>query len=321
MMNNNQPVVWQVSAGHTNRSHLKECLKFGVALMGPGDAGPWHADRPDTVFQGGLVRRFATELCLGDVLLLRTGLSSIAAIGLVASEYQYLAQFDDVNGLDLQHARRVRWTRLPDPYDFGEKVFGAGPSPVSRVQSETVVEFANKFVSSDPTEWKWKPLPPLPPEEPALVAPPVELGELVAQVNDLENFYHEQVSFGDLPKEDELVAHYVVPFLRALGWPVEWIAVKWQNIDVSVFTKMPRIPEHCHYLIEAKRLGVGFDSALNQVKGYVSALGVLCDVVVTDGIRYRMYEAKRDFSPMAYANLGRLKQSSLELFDRMSRPK
>ena len=119
--------------------------------------------------------------------------------------------------------------------------------------------------------------------------------------------------------EDELVAHYVVPFLRALGWPVERIAVKWRNIDVCVFSALPRTPENCYYLIEAKRLGAGVEGALEQAKGYVSALGVPCDVVVTDGIRYRMYEAGSDFAPAAYANLARLKRSSLQLFARMRR--
>ena len=37
-------------------------------------------------------------------------------------------------------------------------------------------------------------------------------------------------------------------------------------------------------------------------------------------IRYRMYEAANDFAPVAYANLARLKQSSLDLFNRMRRP-
>ena len=43
-------------------------------------------------------------------------------------------------------------------------------------------------------------------------------------------------------------------------------------------------------------------------------------MVVTDGIRYRMYKAGDGFTPVAYANLARLKQSSLELFDRMRNP-
>ena len=312
--------IWQVAAGPADRSYADQFLKYGVALIGPGDAGPWRSDRSDEVFGGGFVRRFAAELRTGDVLLLRMGLSTIRAVGLVASEYQYLPQFDDVNGWDLQHGRRVRWCPLPEPYDFDRRVFGANPSRLSRVGAAEIVDYATRFVRSPPMDWQTGALPSLPEEEAELEAPPPELQEIVTQACGLSILYWNKDAFGERPMEDELVAHYVVPFLRVLGWPVEKIAVKWRNIDVCVFSKLPRIPEHCHYLIEAKRLGEGVEGALKQATGYVSTLGVPCDVVVTDGIRYRMYEASEDFAPVAYANLARLKQSSLELFERMRKP-
>ena len=43
------------------------------------------------------------------------------------------------------------------------------------------------------------------------------------------------------------------------------------------------------------------------------------DVIVTDGIRYRMYSCERDFEPLAYANLIRLKKSAADLFSRLKR--
>ena len=312
--------TWQVSAGPTDRSYADQFLKYGVALIGPGDPGKWREDRSDEEFEGGFVRRFADELRTGDVLLLRTGRSTICAVGLVASEYQYLPQFDDVNGWDLQHGRRVRWCPLPGPYDFGERVFGANPPRISRTQASDIIEYANRFVRSPPTDWQSSALPSLPEKEAALKATPVELQEIVAQVHDLSGLYWDAAAFGPRPMEDELVAHCIVPFLRALGWPVERISVKWRNVDVCVFSKLPRVPEHCHYLIEAKRFGAGVEGALEQATGYVADLGIQRDVVVTDGIRYRMYEADKDFAPVAYANLARLKQSSLELFKRMRRP-
>ena len=51
----------------------------------------------------------------------------------------------------------------------------------------------------------------------------------------------------------------------------------------------------------------------------LDALGVARDVIVTDGIRYRYYEAG-GFSPVAYANLVNLKQSSARLFEKLRRP-
>ena len=72
--------IWQVSGGPTNRSYANIFLKHGVALIGPGDSGPWRPDRDDEAFDGGCVRRFATEVQPGDVFLLRTGVASIRAV-------------------------------------------------------------------------------------------------------------------------------------------------------------------------------------------------------------------------------------------------
>jgi hypothetical protein len=91
--------VWQVSGGPPDRDYTEVCLKFGVAMIGPGDSGKWRPEREDYEFEGASVRRFATEVQVGDIFLLRTGISRVCAVGLVASEYLYLPQFDDVNGL------------------------------------------------------------------------------------------------------------------------------------------------------------------------------------------------------------------------------
>jgi len=163
-------------------------------------------------------------------------------------------------------------------------------------------------------------MPDLPPEEPALHEVPQALAGIVGQAQDLASLYWDQQSFGEPPTEDELVTHLVVPFLRALGWLPEQVAVKWRYIDVALFGALPRTPENCRFVIEAKRLGAGVEGALEQAKGYVQALGVLRDVVVTDGIRYRMYASAQNFAPVAYANLVRLKQSAARFFDRTKKP-
>jgi len=317
--NDTSRAVSQISAGPSSRSYADIFLKHGVALIGPGDAGPWTPERDDDEFEGGFVRRFASEVSDGDVVLLRTGIATIAAVGLVAGGYQYVNAFDDVNGWDLQHARRVRWCRLPEEHVFGGSVFGANPPRCSRVWNEEVLDFAGRFLKSPPTHWQTAPLPVLPAEEPPLDEVPSGLVGLVAQVADLVPLLWDRQAFGEHPSEDELVAHFVVPFLRAVGWPPERIGVKWRYIDVAVFRALPRTPENCHLVIEAKRLGAGVEGALDQAKGYVEALGVPRDVVVTDGIRYRMYACQRNFEPVAYANLARLKRPAAALFARIQR--
>ena len=308
--------VWQVSAGSTNTSYAAKFIDYGVALIGPGDAGPWRPER----YRQGFLQQFVNEIKIGDVLLLRTGSSDIQAVGLVASEYQYLSQFDDVNGLDLQHARRVRWFKLPEPEPFKKYDFGAQPSRFSQVHSKRIVDYANKFINSPPSHWQKSSLPSLPVEEASLEAPPIELEEIIAQVNDLVHLYEDPDSFGDFPTEGEMVAHWVVPFLRALGWAVEKIAIEWQKVDVLVFTRLPRSAKNCYFMVEAKRFGEGVEGALEQVVGYSKEIGANCDVIVTDGIRYRMYDSDNGYTSVAYANLNKLKKSSLELFNRMANP-
>lgn len=317
-MLNDRP-IWQISAGPAARSFSHNVLKYGVALIGPGDAGPWTPTRDDGDFDGAFVRRFASEIAEGHVVLLRTGIATVMAVGLVAGEYEHLNTFDDVNGWDLQHARRVRWCRLPAEHVFSNTVFGANPPRCSRVWNEEVLDFAQRFLKSPPTYWQMAALPELPPEDPPLDDVPTALTELVSQAADLMPLVQDPQSFGEQPSENEMIAHFVVPFLRALGWPPERIAVQWHRIDVAVFRTLPRTPESCHLVIEAKRFGAGVEGALEQARGYVEALGLPRDVVVTDGIRYRMYAGDGGFEHIAYANLARLKRPAAELFARMQR--
>ena len=319
-MNETPRAVWQVSGGHRSRSYVDLFLRHGVALVGPGDAGAWSPERDDEEFDGVHVRRFAEAVQPGDAILLRTGAATIAAIGLAEGEYIYLERFDDVNGLDLQHTRRVRWCELPEHYVFASAPFGARPSRFSRVHDSSVVDFVRRFVASPPIRWQVVPLPDLPPQESPLDEIPGSLQPVVGEAQDLLTLFANESRFGERPTEDELVGHLVLPFVRALGWPPERVGVKWNRIDVALFSSLPRTTEHCAVVVEAKRLGAGVEGALSQALGYVEALGVPRDVVVTDGLRYRMYLASDDYAPVAYANLGRLKRSATRLFDLLGAP-
>jgi len=316
---NLNPSIWQLASGPATRPYADVFLRHGVALIGPGDAGRWTPQRDDSEFDGGFVRRFASEMQVGDVALLRTAASTVCAIGIVASEYLYLEQFDDVNGWDLQHARRIRWCPLPQPYTFDGQVFGANPTRCSRAWSGEAIEYARRFVQSPPTQWQTATLPGLPQEEPPLAVISAAVRDVVAQAQDLAPLYANRERFGELPTEDELVGHFVLPLLRSLGWQPERIAVKWRYVDVAVFSALPRTPANCRFIIEAKRFGAGVEGALEQAKGYLESLGVQRDIVVTDGIRYRLYSAQKGFAPVAYANLVRLKASAARMFDYMKR--
>lgn len=316
MSSNRTPEVWQISSGPVDRPYAEVFLKYGVALIGPGKYGPWRPWRYEHDGQS-FLRRFAENIKIGDLLLLRTAIDTIASVGLVASEYEYLEPFDDVNGWDLRHGRRVRWCRLPELYHFEGSVFGANPMRISRVQNAEAVTYALSFLASGLTHWQESFLPDLPAVESPLDEVPENLRDIVGLAQDLAGLYGDEERLGDAPNENEMVAHFVVPFLRGLGWTPEHIAIEWRRIDVGLFDSLPRNPESCRFVIEAKRLGTGLEGARKQGENYVAKLGVPRDVIVTDGFRYRFFACKYNFEPIAYANLARLKQSSLLFFDKM----
>ena len=62
---------------------------------------------------------------------------------------------------------------------------------------------------------------------------------------------------------------------------------------------LPRTPENCHLVVEAKHLGAGVEGALKQALGYVESLGIQRDVRVTDGVRYWLYAADKNYASVA----------------------
>ena len=313
--------IWQVSSGRSDRPYWDIFLKHGVALIGPGDSGPWRPgaeEAPDFPYS---VAYFAQEPSEGDTVVLRCGVSTMVAVGIIASAYQYLPQFDDVRGWDLQHAMRVRWFQLPEPHDFDRHVFKA--CRFSQVWDKEVKDHVRMIVGSSLTRWKAAPLPPLPEEEQELTDLAPRIAPLVGEVHDLLGLYWGPDYPSSLPAEDETVAHVVVPFLKALGWRSEHIAIKWRDIDIALLDPPKREAGNVRFVIEAKRLGYGLEGALEQAKGYVLKLDApqeTVQIVTTDGIRYRLYAAdgEGDYSQVAYANLERLKVRACDLFDRLS---
>ena len=309
--------IWQVGGGLEGSPYDELFVKYGLALIGPGDAGRWTPERNDGDFDGSYVRRFATEPQIGDVILLRVGSDKVVAVGKIASEYQYLEQFDDVNGWDLQHARRVRWRVLSSPEVFPTRVFGANPPRFSAVSSDAMMQFANDVMATGIEGWQYATLPLLPPPQPQWENPPEFLDKLVGLAQDWARMIWQEKSFCGIPSEDEMLVHFVVPFFRGLGWPQELLALKWNYMDLAVFRMLPRTPENCVLVVEAKRLGVGAESALQQAIDYSNKLSTRRDVLLTDGFRYRLYGANVDFQPVGYANLLALKDSAAELVEQL----
>lgn len=298
--------IWQIGTGTDWRSYHNTFFRHDLMLIGPGNPGAWPWDqqtissrRADARF----VRYFATQIRAGDLVVMRVNSQRVFGVGRVLGDYTWLEQFNDVDGWDLQHARRVKW--LDKPHDFGAKVFGRARR-LSRATVPAVVEWARSAASTIADG----PLAALPVQQPlvdldALEQPIRAIIDIVATLRRLGS------------NEREMIVHVVVPLLQALGWPRELIAVEWKNIDIAVFRALPRRPENLVLVVEAKRPDKGTHSPWYQAKGYLGQQAASAKILVTDGVRYRLSDDTSADSQIAYANLLSLKAPSLELFDHL----
>lgn len=116
-----EKTVWQHAAGDSSHDHTDLCLKWNVILIGPGEKNWLKCTDEEKCEKGDDARRFCEEMKEGDIVVLKMGLSQLRAIGVVGT-YEHVDEFNDIDGWELGHARRVRWLRRK-PHDFGAKVF------------------------------------------------------------------------------------------------------------------------------------------------------------------------------------------------------
>ncbi len=332
--------IWQVSAGDTNRNYVKVCLEWDVMLNGNGDRGPWPECesrlRADGVTSRKLsdLRRFCgNEVKPGDIVLLRLGTSQVHALGVIPHldyEYQWLDDFGDVDGWDLQHVRRVNWlwsSNVADCAIFDAYTLKLGdtfqelssPPPQLLKWIEELAVDEHKVLKVLPKscvhEHRLEVLGDrdLPELCSSLSVTKDRVDEIASTVMDILELRQHYVRNKLVPSESDTVTHFVVPLLMALGWKRQSIALEWHNTDLGLFESGLRKKEDCSMLIEAKRFSLSCLTANRQAQSYVERGLTRCRAfAVTDGIRYGVFgrTAGGSFSvtPSCYMNLNRLVQ-------------
>lgn len=324
--------VWQIAAGEPTRDYTDLFLKHDVMFMGPGRFGNYDVNAYELLKKKSLLskgfaaqmRQFCTEVEAGDIILLRFG-SKAKAIGIVhQSGYFWTDTFDDVYGWDLQHAHRVMWQHhLADELSRIQKekdIFyyrGGSFNKVHKRVRERIKQLFPQFKSR-----ALKSLPPSLPEPLTME----QLGEglfsrglpnksvesvllAIGRQRRLAKWYEEHGEKSKRPKEHEVVAHMILPFLLALGWSEQLLAVEWHKIDLAAFSGTPTTKENCCLVCEAKPLRHGLQNTFAQATGYVEKLKLSrCKkVLLTDGIRLYLYQrlANNEWNevPFGYLNV------------------
>jgi hypothetical protein len=266
----------------------------------------------------------------GDIVLLRLGTGRICSVGEVADDSpQWVDEFGDVDGWDLQHVRRVRW--FPNTQqEFPLKTLGGQVKTFANVAVRSVLEWLTTI--DVPIDQKTRPLAAALQNseniDSATLAnelfieglPSEYIDKLLATLSSIrrvaEWYWNKQKRPQGRPSESETIAYLVVPLLFALGWSQQTTAIEWNKVDVALFSRMPSEDGTLVGVLEAKSLDSSVFSPFGQARDYALRPGrALCDrLVVTDGIRYALHNRiGNEFKLHAYLNILRMRRQYFAL--------
>ena len=318
---------WQVAAGKGARDYSETFLKYGVMLIGDGEFGSYFDNKARYSGYGhnsrlGRVEYFAERAVKGDSVILKRKHNrdewQILAVGKVTGDYEYLEQFEDVEGWDLRHCRKMEWVCPPKKETILTK--GLTPGTFIRVdnKNEEPIEKAKGLRERGESEKAIEipqPVPILSVDEfmKSLIkeglrsADPEGINEAINRVQGLAEWYVEHDA-DEKQSEDETRAFLILPIMLALGWSEQRIKIEWDKIDIAFFHEIYSSGNDPCMILEAKKRGEGLDRAMSQADGYAKKYPRCSRLVVSDGICYHLFEKDDiDWIPKAYMNLLKLK--------------
>jgi hypothetical protein len=298
-----------------------------VILFGPGYKGPYPECEGPLLEEGwtkqkmNILKRFATEMEDGDLVVLRMGTNTVYGVGEIVGGYSWNDCFRDVDGWDLQHTRRVRWlwTYEDKPKYFNTYALKFGDT-TQELTGEEVLQWLREL--EIPADRYEQPLPDLPDvgNEAKLESITEYLFARGISNNSIERIrnqiteirriaaWYDKLPWKDKPSEYETISYLVVPLLRAIGWTPQKMGIEWNKVDLALFSRLPREDEHLSVVVEAKKMGYSCLTAKSQASGYAESKENCHRLIVTEGLRYGVYLKEEDnFVLKAYFNLSDLR--------------
>jgi hypothetical protein len=314
---------WQIAAGSFGRDYACDFLRFGMAFVG----GKRQIEEMDKV-------------ALGDRVILKRGVSRIAAVGqVVERDGKHKGNLDkdkdwlrDFDGWDLSAYCFVQWHKPNE--DICVKGLTPGisqlaPGTIGLVRNGDLRKWTDEALACYPVPARLHPEP----EPTHEVANPDILKFLIARglrpraaedltaafdrIRLLARYYYgapDRKDFGwDEIREHETRTFLIVPLLLALGWAEQQIKIELpiegqKRVDIACFGKpyTTRSRKDVVLILESKRFSQGL-YASGQAKEYAAHFPNCRVVVVTNGYCYKAF--RRDeagaysVAPSAYLNL------------------
>lgn len=344
-MNIEGKTIWQQAAGDTNRNYIDVCLDRGVILQGPADGGPWNSREEFRKKYHWLetrkatdVQRFWEEMKDGDLVVLRLGTNAIYGVGEIVGDYEWCEEFNDVDGWNIGHVRRVRWLWDCRKYGDGQpqwfekyalKFGGTTQLLTSDEAKAAKIKAWLETLDTPDASGGLEPgdLPDIGTSKEVSLddveqqlfdkgRSPESTGKLMKVMQELKQIARYYDTQGEGTSEYETITHLVVPLLGALGWTPLKMAIQWpiqrRKIDIALFPSTPREPKSFSVVVEAKKLRRSSLTAFPQARSYAQQGGDCNRIIVTDGLRYGVFSRQSgEFGryPDAYLNLNRMRDS------------
>lgn len=314
---------WQVGCGADERDYSQVFFDFGVALVGPGDKGPYQENKDN--YREEDKKKIEPLLMMnpGDRIVLRSGRQYMVAVGEVVpnGKYGHSMLFSDIDGWDLQHCIEIEWRRLEK--DFGKSILSM--STLKGLGVKEVIDFIENHWSDAEVIPKKYSIDAIPIEdtdtkrvtddelEEFLIRKGLRIGyaenmtQTIRRVRKLSMWYLNEGK--DSSSEYEVRSFLVVPFLLALGWSEQRIGIEVpigrKKIDMVLYESPERnVPLA---LIETKKIWTGLNWASQQLVNYASFFPSTKYLIATDGLRYSLYENESGaWNNTAYMNFRKM---------------
>jgi len=318
-MSSSHRTYWLIAAGDELRDYSEVFTRFGIMLVGSGDLGNYFENQKDyEEFGEHTVPRFAKEVQPGDVVILKRGVISIIATGIVdkrKDSYFYNKIFSDVEDFSLQHGRYVTWYKPEKEV----KTKGLARGTLTRTNNPHIHQIAEHIINENKPIHSIK-IPPLAKDvvDEELISHLIEHGLSSGQAEDVirafsrirrlgrwyEDHWKEREDVGEDISEHETRTFLIIPLLLALGWPEQRLKIEWKRLDITFFEKNYSPGDSPMMILESKKLYHPLLEAVKQVKNYSEKFPNCKKLVTSNGIRYLLFAKENNkWKLKAYLNL------------------
>lgn len=321
-MSSSHRKYWLIAAGDELRDYSEVFTRFGIMLVGPGDLGNYFENQKVYEEIGEhTVPRFAKEVQPRDVVILKRGVTSIIAAGIVdkrKDSYFYCEVFGDVEGFSLQHGRYVTWYRPKKEV----RTKGLARGTLTRTNKSHIHQIAEHIINENkPTHSIKIPPPAKDVVDEELIRHLIERGLSSGQAEDVirafsrirrlgrwyEDHWKERAHAGEDISEHETRTFLISPLLLALGWPEQRLKIEWKRLDIAFFETNYSPGDSPMMILESKKLYHPLLGAEEQVKNYSEKFPNCKKLVTSNGIRYLLFAKENNkWTPKAYLNLLKL---------------